>query len=53
MEEITRQALAVGLGVAFVLWQATKEPGRAFAAILAVAAVWYAFAPAIRDGVNG
>jgi uncharacterized membrane protein YgaE (UPF0421/DUF939 family) len=51
MNETTRQALAVGLGLAFVLWQASQEPGRAFAAILAVCALGYAFAPTVRDGV--
>jgi hypothetical protein len=53
MDETTRQIIAVGLGAAFVVWQADKEPGRAFAAILAVSAVWYAFAPVVRDGVTG
>lgn len=51
MNETTRQAVAIGLGLAFVVWQASKEPGRAFAAILAVSAVGYAVAPIVRDGV--
>jgi len=53
MNEVTRQAIAVGIGLAFVVWQASQEPGRAFAAILAVAAVGYAVAPIVRDGVAG
>jgi uncharacterized membrane protein YgaE (UPF0421/DUF939 family) len=52
MNETTRQAVAVGLGLAFLLWQASQEPGRAFAAILAVSALGYAFAPVVRDGVT-
>jgi hypothetical protein len=52
MNETTRQAIAVGLGLAFVLWQAIQEPGRAFAAILVVSAVGYAIAPVVRDGVT-
>jgi hypothetical protein len=51
MNEVTRQAIALGLGLAFVLWQAAQEPARAFAAILAVSALGYAFAPVVRDGV--
>lgn len=51
MNETTRRATAVGLGLAFVLWQASIDPGRAFAAILLVAAVGYAFGPVIRDGI--
>ena len=51
MNELTRQAVALGLGLAFVAWQASVEPGRAFAVLLALAAVGYAFAPVIRDGV--
>ncbi|WP_276299816.1 hypothetical protein [Halorussus lipolyticus] len=51
MNETTRQAVAVGLGLAFVLWQASQEPGRAFAAVLAVSALAYAVAPIVRDGV--
>lgn len=50
MEETSRQAIAVGLGLAFVVWQANQDPGRAFAAILAVTAVGYAFGPVIRRG---
>jgi hypothetical protein len=51
MNETTRQAIAVGLGLAFVLWQASQETGRVFAAILIVSALGYAFAPVVRDGV--
>jgi hypothetical protein len=50
MEEFTRQAIAVLLGLAFVVWQASQDPGRSFAAILLVAAVLYAFSPVIRHG---
>ena len=53
MNQTMRQAVALALGLGFIVWQASKEPGRAFAAILAVAAVGYAFAPVIRDGVAG
>jgi uncharacterized membrane protein YgaE (UPF0421/DUF939 family) len=51
MDETTRLAAAVGLGLAFVVWQANADPGRLFAAVLAVVAVGYAFAPVIRDGI--
>lgn len=51
MDETIRQALVVGLGLAFVIWQARQSPGRAFAAILAVAAVLYAIGPVVRHGV--
>ncbi|UPW02138.1 hypothetical protein M0R88_08600 [Halorussus gelatinilyticus] len=51
MNETTRLAAAVGLGLAFVVWQASQEPGRLFAAVLAVVAVGYAFAPVLRDGI--
>jgi len=51
MEETTRLVIAVLLGLAFLGWQASQDPGRSFAAILLVAAVGYAFAPVIRDGV--
>lgn len=53
MKEFTRQVLAVSLGLAFVLWQSLQDPGRSFASILLVAAVAYAFAPVIRDGISG
>jgi len=53
MNETVRQAIAFGLGVAFVVWQADKSPGRALAATLAAAAVLYAVAPVVRDGVAG
>lgn len=51
MNETTRLVAAVGLGLAFVVWQARQEPGRLFAAVLAVVAVGYALAPVVRDGV--
>ena len=51
MKQMMRQAIAVSLGLAFVIWQASQDPGRSFAAIFLVAAVIYAFAPVIRDGV--
>ena len=51
MNETTRQAIAIGIGLAFVVWQASQEPGRALAAILVVAALGYAVAPIVRDGV--
>ncbi|MFC7081625.1 hypothetical protein [Halorussus caseinilyticus] len=51
MNETTRQAVAVALGLGFVVWQASQETGRVFAAILLVSAFAYAFVPVIRDGV--
>ncbi|MFC4448740.1 hypothetical protein [Halorussus aquaticus] len=51
MNETTRQAVAVALGVGVVAWQASVEPGRAFAAVLLLSALGYAFAPVVRDGV--
>jgi hypothetical protein len=53
MSDTTRQAAFLVLALGFVVWQASKGPDRAFAAILAVTAVFYAFAPVIRDGVAG
>lgn len=53
MNETVRRVIALGIGIAFVVWQTSQDPGRAFAAILAVTAVGYAFAPMIRDGVAG
>ncbi|WP_162224118.1 hypothetical protein [Halorussus salinus] len=51
MNRTTRLALAVGLGLAFVVWQANQDPGRLFAVVLALVAVGYAFAPVLRDGI--
>ncbi|WP_170977400.1 hypothetical protein [Halorussus salinisoli] len=51
MNETTRQAVAVALGLVFVVWQVSREPGRAIPAILMVSALGYAVAPVIRDGV--
>lgn len=51
MNEFTRQAVALAIGAAIVVWQASQETGRVFATLLAVSALWYAFAPVIRDGV--
>jgi len=51
MNRTTRLAVAVGLGLALVVWQANQDPGRLFAVVLAVVAVGYAFMPVVRDGI--
>jgi hypothetical protein len=51
MNATTRLAVAVGLGLALLVWQTNQDPGRLFAVVLGLAAVGYAFAPVVRDGI--